>query len=211
MPPKSPNKNVSPLTVNSKMVLRLANVLFRSAKQDFFGYVSVGAVTAALFRLMPNLGFLSELSPWVTFVKDLTGNLSSLSSHILFATIFWVCLGMFMRGVCKTATWLERYLLHPLIALASDTTASAVGFFLVAATVDLFTKPLSGLRVSLEGLGYYGLASLLFWVGRAIAFEHGNKQIWGTRSNPKFNRFPLMLKAVGGGGALASGLVIFLR
>jgi len=188
----------------------LARSLYIGIREDFFGYFLLGVATAICIFFLKLVGIGGTHFQFSMFLEELSKNLSDLSPHILLAAILVVCVAVAFRGTWKTPRLLEKYLLHPLLALASDTAASAVGFFLSSIGFSLFPSYGMDVKTAISSFLYYLLGATIFWVGRALAFEHGNSKIWGTRGNPQRNNFPMVLKIAGYGGLICSLLVIFL-
>lgn len=197
-------------SIKGKSVRGLAKDLYFGVAQDFLGYFTLGAATSLGLASLRMAGKDGNGDAWLDFFDALRSHLSDLSPRILFAAIFVVCTAVFLRGYWKSPLRIERYLLHPFLALTADTSASAMGFFLVSLALSPFPTARMEVGEAILGLGYFTLAACIFWLGRAIAFRHGNRRIWGTRSNPQFNTFRFVLRWAGLGGAVVSLLVVLL-
>lgn len=196
--------------VTGRSVFGLGKDLYSGVLDDFLAYLSLGSATAICLFILTKFSLLGPTHPTVHFFSELGSALSSISPHILLVSIFVVCMSVALSGLHKNPGLIEKYLFHPLVALASDTSASALGFYSVSFVLSAIWPKASDANVAIEGLWYFLLASPVFWLGRAISFRYGNKRVWGTRTRPKFNRFRSIFRLAGFGGFITCVMVVIL-
>lgn len=193
--------------VTWRLVRRLASRLYSGVKDAFWSFFSLGAFTAGVLSVLDEFSGIGKAQTWILFFVDLGDALSSISPIIFLVSIFLLCFSVALSGYDKTPGWIERYLIHPLLALVSDTAASALGYFFVSTLVALI-KDSGQFGSSAQGLWYFILAAPILWIGRAIGSRHASSIAWGTRRKPKANNLRRVLIFAGIGGAVAALVIV---